>query len=903
MTDRALLYADLERAFTARDPRLGEMICQYVQQPDPPENAPEDFDTRRGRAPNLPRDAWTLQRVRSSLGKWAMYGKGDDEKHAIRKQAWESLSKAPHPPPRLRLGEMLIALYEQDDEWARKTLTHVIRNVRIGWGVWRGIKKVYKIAEERFDAEMFGLLAWRFDRWSRTPQTHEVSGATYAYLRRRSWRFLRKLGESLPEVYVNFAVEVMRNFGQGQVYGTWILAQIWAHQDLIGERHSWIHQPPKDLSRRAFDDAWKQSADPLLRLIEDAENDAVLDFAIRSLESDFPETIRRVEPKWLARIGQKSAARIHRFVIDLLQASPELHQSKLKGLGLHDMVLGLLKSRDAAASKYAADYANAHAPDLDDAFLIEIAASGQQAARELAVARFEKRSGKDIGLDRLIAMLRVNSLKGLAGPKIEESFSPADLNETQYLDLRLGDGTQQSFVKEFYKKAKQLVPAAFLKKVVEHPRMTSNYQRNQVLQELGKRDAADIGVEWIKAGVLEPRYANAVQQWILNGKLTGANLDVEWIKGLVMRSSTRNFAIRVLSNRKLVEPHRVGLGWLLAMSRQADEQLATFAHRYLLQNFTPADFAGGQEGDEAGIARIWSLLGTGEAEPVRRFAALYLTVHHPKLGPKNETARNLGVQPRLTSDAYGLAHVRPLFEDGLAEVRRFATLIARYEIGAWNDTELAYRLATSRHPETRRFGLSALLSIGEESATRNDGPVDALPLAWLSAAPVFALTESSQKSTRQAAMSLLRRHYDTIGGPTRLAWLMESPERDVRLFAVRLLWENRSSFENVAALRQFLRTILFGLPPGRMERRADGALVERSLPASVAKRRLIEVVRDMAVESREFAAIAQPVLEEFMNSEAKGEWQTCVAAIARVRRAHPDLTTALPAVAPIEVRA
>ena len=80
---------------------------------------------------------------------------------------------------------------------------------------------------------------------------------------------------------------------------------------------------------------------------------------------------------------------------------------------------------------------------------------------------------------------------------------------------------------------------------------------------------------------------------------------------------------------------------------------------------------------------------------------------------------------------------------------------------------------------------------------------------------------------------------------------------------------------------------MLGLPPGRMERRDADSLADRALPASVAKARLIEVVRDMAVEDTAFAALVTPVLEEMSSSAAQGEWQSSVAALARIRRAHP----------------
>ena len=115
MAESNLLFADLQRAFEIRDRRLGELICAYVEQPDPPETAPEGYDFSKGAPKPLANDAWTLPAVQSRFSKWAMYGKSDDEKKAIRSEAWRNLMAADFPPPRLQLGDMLIALYDIDD--------------------------------------------------------------------------------------------------------------------------------------------------------------------------------------------------------------------------------------------------------------------------------------------------------------------------------------------------------------------------------------------------------------------------------------------------------------------------------------------------------------------------------------------------------------------------------------------------------------------------------------------------------------------------------------------------------------------------------------------------------------------------------------------------------------------
>ena len=95
-------------------------------------------------------------------------------------------------------------------------------------------------------------------------------------------------------------------------------------------------------------------------------------------------------------------------------------------------------------------------------------------------------------------------------------------------------------------------------------------------------------------------------------------------------------------------------------------------------------------------------------------------------------------------------------------------------------------------------------------------------------------------------------------------------------------------FANVEALRSFLRRMLFGLPPGRAKEAREGVIARR-LPASEAKRRVIELVRDLGLEDENFARVVSPVLGEFTGSLAKGEWQSCLASLVRLRAAHPGV--------------
>lgn len=903
-SEREVTWTDIEQAAKLRDPQLSQLVIRYMEQSDPPEDREEDADPAVS-VPPLSRDAWTLSRLRTTVTSSSLAYKPADERRAIRKSAWDSVLGAPHPPPRLRLGGLLVELYEAGDEPARAALDEIFTSARIGFGLWQGFKQIYKLAEERHDAEMFGVLAWRLDAMNQTnTKRGEVSGGTFLYMQRRAWRYLRNLGQAVPEAYPQFVVQVMRRYPQSfSFWSAWIASQVWGHGLLLGQGRGGIGRPPNDLKQRAFPEAWKLSPDPLLRLLEDANNNEVCQFAIHSLSGDFPERLRAVEPAWLARLGQKPLASVHDFVTKILRDDPRFHMSKLAKVGLADLAISLLKSDSADARKYAVEYARGHAPDLSIELLVSLATEGAAEVRKFAADKLAALDAKTLGLAALVRLLGARETATMAQKKIKASFGPEDVDAEAFIVLWTGSRTQQQFVTKFYSDAKKKIPAQHFIALLGDKRLT-RWKQNEVLRNLSRYSGKEIGPEWIKEALLDRRYTDAVSQWLRGGMLRGSTLDVEWMKGLVMRPRLRSMALDVLGNPKYAKPASVGLPWLLALLRQADESLHRFAHRYLLEHFTPEDFGAASQG--SGLDKLWSLAaGPNQPEMVRAFAATYLRVHHPGIGPTMAETKDYGLEPWLKSTDYTIERVRPLFEDGRADVRSLAQDIANQEMVRWGDSSVPYQLAHSRHREGRGAAAQVLLRLGHPE------PVDdAPPDDWLRPDEVFMLAEASVKATREVGLTLIRRCYDKVGGAQRLAWLMESPDREVRLFAVRLLWEKHRPgirgpasseaarpFDTSAAVSEFLRTVLFGLPPGRMERRehqSGEALPDRPLPASVAKARLLDVVRDFSLEDRSFAELALPVLHSFANSEGKSERHGCIEALATIRRAHPDLGIDLP---------
>jgi len=918
------MLGDVERAIAARDPQLGELIVRYLAQSDPEDGRDElsptdddDDDDESAPPVDVPAGAFTLDRLQAAVSSGGLANKTATERKLARRDAFAAAEASPFAPPRLRLGKLLIELYERGDPEGRAALLRVFADGTMKWGVWQAAKAIYKGAEERHDIALFGVLAYRFDAMRATPHAGgELGAGTLLYLRRRAWRYLRLLGQAVPDAYPAFAVEVLRHYPASYGGGSpsWVAAQIWNRGSLKGARGSAGFAPPDrgdPMQLRAFPQAWKLSPAPLLQLLEAALNDLVCDWAIRCLRADHPLALRAVEPAWLARLGRRPVAAIHGFVVALLRDSPELHQSKLRELGLHDVVVGFLRSPSSEARAYALDYAAAHAPDIAVDELVELIERGAAEVAKFAAARLEARAPGELGAAVLVRLLGLAAAPWAAG-KLAQGFAPGDISAELFIATAArGTGPFNLLIK-FWNDKQVAIPARHWTAMLDDPRFTAgNWQLRPIitsaLTELGKRTAREIGVAWIQKSLEDRTRSDAVARWLDAGMLSGDELDVEWLKALVGKPRLRPIALKLLGDRRRVAPSRVGLPWLLELARSSDAELAQFAQRMLLESFEPEDFAAGRD-KAAGVARLWELAaGAKSPEPVRGFAATYLKAHHPDLGPRLAEARALGIKPRLDHEAYAMGVVRPLLFDDRADVRRLAVAVAGEEIVRWGDRDLVYELAGAAHKEPRALGGELLLGVLVE------GDVKRVPEAWLDGRRLFQLAESRHKAAREVALTLIRRLYDRVGGAERLAWLMDSPERDVRLFAVRLFWDRHrprplpadfaprrttttslgtQRFDDLAALRQFARTVLFGLPPGRIGERdpiIEGAPApERALPASIAKRRLIEALRDVALDEVELARAIAPVLREFTESTAKGEWHASVQALTALRAHHAE---------------
>jgi hypothetical protein len=251
--------------------------------------------------------------------------------------------------------------------------------------------------------------------------------------------------------------------------------------------------------------------------------------------------------------------------------------------------------------------------------------------------------------------------------------------------------------------------------------------------------------------------------------------------------------------------------------------------------------------------------------------------------------------------------------------------------------------------DVRRFVAKSLLAEpGKETQPYRIDP------KALTASAVYRFCESGDEETRALGMELIRR-LPKLQVPEELFRLTESPDRKVRAFVIRSLWHvyrDRGLTQNwkpplppaptVGAkakkdaakreaeqgkgvpavpskppadqptLAEFLRRVLFELPPGPPEKTRGGSEqpeaavqddeedddtpkgVERQvslkpIPARRAKLEAVEVMRDIALEEKTFAAGILPLLDEFMISRGVSERAACLVATTRIRHKYADL--------------
>jgi hypothetical protein len=216
---------DLRRAWDAGDPELVGLVIDLASQDEGPPEAP----VREG----APTFAAFLAETRGR----EFRRKPLEEQARRRAELMRALEAPGAEVPladRLRLHELLSALWEDGSPWARSCLLEIIARVPLVYGPWRALKRIFKEAEARDDLEVFSALAARIDAESAASSrgtAEAATDATLSYLRRRAWRHLRGTARTRPASYADAAAAVLARYDEGTNWrGTWVANQIVYHE-------------------------------------------------------------------------------------------------------------------------------------------------------------------------------------------------------------------------------------------------------------------------------------------------------------------------------------------------------------------------------------------------------------------------------------------------------------------------------------------------------------------------------------------------------------------------------------------------------------------------------------------------------------------------------------------------
>jgi predicted DNA-binding WGR domain protein/uncharacterized protein (UPF0147 family) len=219
-------------------------------------------------------------------------------------------------------------LYMMNTSAGRPGVIAQLAKVDFDTPYWQTVRHIFKAAEYRRDARVFGLIAYRFEKvrakfgslnWSYRYQRNNqppraYGGRTRRYLRRRAWRTMRRAGELGDLDYVKLAVGTLLAFtdadaGEGQrgwnAYWSfnWILH---AHNpEYRASPNGTMFRTLRDLRERvprdsrglrtrtpvpareeAFPALWDQRPEGLMHLLAESHCRVVADFAAKIIRAN-----------------------------------------------------------------------------------------------------------------------------------------------------------------------------------------------------------------------------------------------------------------------------------------------------------------------------------------------------------------------------------------------------------------------------------------------------------------------------------------------------------------------------------------------------------------------------------------------------------------------------------------
>ncbi len=657
-TVMSLSFEHIQHAWQVQDPSLVEKLCLLSQQPDPLPESP------------VTEDELTFERFLNKVLSYSFREQPPETQFAERVAMMAVLEsdEGTYPlPDRYKIHLILIALWEDKSAYSRAILKQAINDLPLSYGVWRGLKYIYKASEYEQDYEIFAPITAKIDLHRFNQKARDaISLATKTYMSLRAWRYLRKLGQQMPMGYIEAAVFVLASYDETMAVGqlpqinSWVLNHICFHNSAdygVNRFHS--HAPRKLFNNkgRAFKEAWQRDSEPLIRLLATAKNEAIRQFATDSLKHDFKIQLRDVSHQTIQYL---SAGYVHsqardEMIVWLIEQSPNFEKSKFVALGLHEVVLKLLRSSYPAAYQYAIGYAKSYARSLPLAELMMLAMSDHEPVRSFAISVILSRHPiKDIGVSGWGQLLDTSYHHNIAAEQLSKHFTRRDLTAEWFFERLISNQRYSTRfairrLPELYS-AQELGSDYFIRLAVQLDTSTnsdsSELCMDFALQELKRLDLNVIDINVWQYLLLHPLAQQTVIDWLDEDILSASKIPMSYWHALAYEPDWHNsneivqiktspyltrysrahtdtnthfdhayvikhwqkelsfdeylaYTVRDwLADVRRFAPTELGFEWLMTLARSEHAAYREFAIERINKGFLPADFATSQERSE-----------------------------------------------------------------------------------------------------------------------------------------------------------------------------------------------------------------------------------------------------------------------------------------------------------------
>lgn len=773
-----------------------------------------------------------------------------------------------------------------DVQNARAAVIEAIRRLPFAYNTFRPMRRIYKVAEFLNDAEVYGLLAYRFEK---TPEAYKSAGRSYdaawrrvagfvksaesraaysratrAYLRRRSIRTLAHLGELNRDTYAHMATGVLLAFSdefdrkqpretteyvwEGRNYRTVsTMFDVYDYPLLnnILYRNSpryvaknglrpWpcvveyrVGQPAPAGREEAFPRIWDRNPEAIIKLLRKSNLLGAQEFAVKVFRAN-PSFVERVDVADLIEILSHPYEVTTSLAIELAK---RLYDPSAPSLRL---VSGLATCSSEAGRALALGWIAEH-PDLflcDPSFLLEIL--------------FTRHADIHAAIRRWAAEGRIDdeTLRTLALAAIDRLIS---------LDRRPGNqGLAEGVGKTLLAVASEplrRIEIALLTLMLDHPldevqalagRLLLNHETpaaqmdDEIFETLVNANSADVR----RIGV--QLFGSLPDDVLLTRQATLASFATS--KRAELRESVRPIILRLAATNEAFAQSLVGELYPLLARKERYEGLHGDVYRLLVESLGNALFAIPRE-------HIDRLLDS-KYERAQGLGATLLERYVP---PREVSMRRLVTL--ASHEAFAVREwVRRAYRDDPQRVK--------------SELEESVRLVDSTWPDTRTFAFDYFRTQLGESDWKPE--------------VLVSVADSVDKSVQAFGRELITRFFDESHGQTYLLRLSQHPSPDLQLFATNYLERFAAGdHERIEALELYFVTVLCQVNRGR-----------------VAKDRVLAFLRREAMKSEATAGVVTRVLVRQSATMAVGDKARCIETLREIRQVYPHIDTPLRAKEP-----